>query len=348
LTLTNLFRDQLDRYGEVDLLAGRWTDAVSALPASATLVVNVDDPLLARVAESAHCGVLAFGVDDPSAARPDLPHEADSRLCPLCGRRIAYTLVYYGHLGHYVCRECGWRRPDPNVSLRSVTAAGDGLRLSIAKGAERAEVNLPMTGLYNAYNGLAAAAICAALEIPLGKVGNALSTFGGVFGRQERVAVGAGHLVLTLVKNPVGFNQVLQSLGVGGWGLGASPQLLVFAINDLLADGTDVSWLWDVDFEVLASLGTDGPSPQPSPRGRGGPKLICTGLRAHDMALRLKYAMANREEIVIEPRIKLALSAALEAASRGGSVPVFATYTAMLEARQVLGRWGYVPPFWMD
>lgn len=348
LALTNLFRDQLDRYGEVDLVAQTWRGAIEALDPAATLVLNADDPILAQIATFAPCRVLFFGVEDPSGGTETVPHDADRRLCPVCGQRIRYATAYYGHLGHYRCDACGWQRPTPGVALTQAALRADGASALtfVMAGTEGVSVTLPLPGLYNAYNALAAAAICTGLGIAPQYVGAGLADFAAVFGRQERIAVGAGLIVLTLVKNPVGFNQVLQSLGVGDPGPGADPEpipnpqsptpnphVILIAINDRLADGTDVSWLWDVDFELLAERGE---------------RIVCTGLRAHDMALRLKYATVPEDRVTVEPRLGAAVATALAAARGGSRVLVFPTYTAMLEIRQGLQRAGIVLPFWED
>jgi UDP-N-acetylmuramyl tripeptide synthase len=212
---------------------------------------------------------------------------------------------------------------------------GDGLHLTIEAQEHAIELDLPLAGLYNAYNALAATTVCRTLGIADEHVAAGVAGFAAVFGRQEKVPVGKGSILLNLVKNPVGFNQVLQTtfgseLGVPDSGL---PTLLVIAINDLFADGTDISWLWDVDFETLA----DHP-----------PTILCTGLRAHDMALRLKYAEIDDEQVTVEPSIEGAVGRALEAATVGGRVIVCPTYTAMLDIRARLQQRGAVAPFWED
>jgi lipid II isoglutaminyl synthase (glutamine-hydrolysing) len=382
LVLTNIFRDQLDRYGEVELIAQTWRRAVAALHPDATLILNADDPIVAQLGEGAPCGVMYFGVEDQSIGSPRVPHEADKRLCHRCGSRIKYTWSYYGHIGHYLCSNCGWRRPQPDVRITDATTRGDGgTDLVIEAEHDRIEVRVPLAGLYNAYNALAATTACRAVGIADEHIVAGLESFAAVFGRQERVKIGQGTIVLNLVKNPVGFNQVLQALfgsrslfspksqasgprslfspksqvpgprslfspesqasgprsqdkppGLGTWDLGPET-LLVIAINDLFADGTDVSWLWDVDFEMLAGRKL---------------RIICTGLRAYDMALRLKYAGIPDACVEVQADIEDAVDFAVRAASAGGNVIFCPTYTAMLDARSQLQRRGAVAPFWED
>ncbi|MPZ13835.1 MAG: DUF1727 domain-containing protein [Chloroflexi bacterium] len=327
LALLNIFRDQLDRYGEVDLVARIWRDAVARLDPEATLVLNVDDPLAAQVASAARGPVVTFGLQVQSVGSPELSHEADKRLCPMCGHRLQYTWSYFGHIGHYLCQACGWHRPRPDVSIERIDTGRDGrMELTMRTGAGELSTVLPLPGVYNAYNALAAVSVCQVLGLPTPAIAEGLRTFTAVFGRQERVHVGEGSIVLALVKNPVGFNQVLS------WGFGSS-SLFVIAVNDLLADGTDVSWLWDVDFEPLAG---------------SVERIVCTGLRAQDMALRLKYALASPSQIVTEPRVDRAVDMAVQAAAAGGHVVVFPTYTAMLTIRRELQRRRIVAPFWED
>ena len=351
LALMNIFRDQLDRYGEVELVAQTWQKAIRTLPREATLVLNADDPIVAQLGEGAPCRVVYFGLEDTySTGSADVPHEADKRLCHRCGARIRYSWSYYGHIGHYACVSCGWRRPSPEVRITRAAKRPDGqMNLTIEAGGDRLKVHLPLAGLYNAYNALAAATVARTLRLESEHVVAALETFEAVFGRQERVRLGKGVILLNLVKNPVGFNQVLQALFSPESSVPSSESaqttpelatrdpgpgtLLVIAINDLFADGTDVSWLWDVDFEMLAGRNLT---------------LLCTGLRAHDMALRLKYAGIPSHRVEVEERVHEVVSRAVRTASEGGSVIFCPTYTAMLDIRADLQRRGAVAPFWED
>ncbi len=347
LALTNIFRDQLDRYGEVELVAQTWRRAISSLSAEAILVLNADDPIVAQLGEGAPCPVLYFGVGDPSIGGPRVPHEADKRLCHRCGARIQYTWAYYGHLGHYACGSCGWHRPPPAVRVTAATTQPDGgTKLVIDMDGESLELRVPLAGLYNAYNALAATTVCHAIGIAGEHIAAGLESFEAVFGRQERIVVGRGSIMLNLVKNPVGFNQVLRAffgpeLQVPSPGpdsktatLDPAPgTVLVIAINDLFADGTDISWLWDVDFEVLKERPV---------------QIVCSGLRAHDMAVRLKYAEIPDACVEIEPSIEAAVDRAVAAAGDGGNVMLCPTYTAMLTIRSELQRRGAVAPFWED
>jgi UDP-N-acetylmuramyl tripeptide synthase len=334
LLLHNIFRDQLDRYGEVHFVAGLWRSAVATLPRGTTLALNADDPLVSDISPDSNrhrdaSSVVAYGIDDPSVGTATLPHAADARLCPRCGASLKYDLVFYGHLGHYVCTRCDFARPTPSVTATSVELLGDAgsnLVVTTPDGIIRAHLHLP--GLYNVYNALAAIAVSSALGIRRETVVRGLETFTAAFGRLERIQVEDRQLFLALVKNPVGFTEVLRTVL-------APPgrRTLLIAINDLFADGTDVSWLWDVEFERLQERVN---------------VAVCSGLRAEDMAVRLKYAGVEPDRIRVENDPRRALELALAAAEPSETVYVLPTYTAMLAMRQILQRTGYVRGFWED
>ena len=250
-------------------------------------------------------------------------------MCPRCGAPLLYDVFFYGHLGHYACSRCEFARPTPAVSATSVELLGDeGSNMTVATpdGVIRARLHLP--GLYNVYNALAALAVCTALGVQRVIIARGLETFTTAFGRFERIQVEDRQLFLALVKNPVGFTEVLRTvLGAPG------RRTLLIAINDLLADGTDVSWLWDVEFERLQDRVNIA---------------ICSGLRAEDMAVRLKYAGVEPERIRVESDFRRAIELALAAAEPAETVYVLPTYTAMLGMRDVLRQTGYVRGFWED
>ena len=329
LLLTNLFRDQLDRYGEVHYVAGLWREALPRLPANAQLLLNADDPLVAALGAEHPGEVTYFGLGDVSQASRAEPHAADARLCTRCGARLAYSVTFYGHLGHYRCPSCGLERPIPQVEAESVTLDGtDGARLRLRTPVGPIEFSWRMPGLYNAYNALAAATAALSMGIAPEHICTALESFTAAFGRLERIAVEGRVLYLALVKNPVGFTEVLRTIGAA-----EAPSNLLILINDLFADGTDVSWLWDVDFEQLA--------------GRVH-YAVCSGMRAEDMAVRLKYAGVEPKRLRVENDPRRALELALEQTDAGETIYVLPTYTAMLHLRDVLHRAGYVSGFWAD
>ncbi len=329
IVLTNLFRDQLDRYGEVHFLTEAWRKAVARLPRSAVLVLNADDPLVASVGRGYAGPVLYYGVDAAEVGAPGPAHNSDARLCTVCGAPLTYTLGYYGHLGHYHCSACGLTRPTPAVVGRTPVELGPaGTRLALDTPVGVVRLTLPLPGLYNVYNALAAATGALALDLSADVVGRGLARAATVFGRLERVEVGDRAVSLALIKNPVGCTEVLRTLVAD-----PTPKRLLIAINDLFADGTDVSWLWDAEFELLA--------------GRVA-FAVCSGTRAADIALRLKYALVEPERLHVQGDVARALQTALARTPPGDTLHVLPTYTALLALRGALHRQGAVGAFWAN
>ncbi|MEA2319849.1 MAG: hypothetical protein QOD44_4038 [Solirubrobacteraceae bacterium] len=318
LLLANLFRDQLDRYGELDTIADRWAEVAATTPAA--LILNADDPTVAdlgraRGGDAPDPSVSFFGVEDDGIAMAEMQHAADAKHCRRCGAPYRYEAIYLGHLGRYHCDSCGAHRPEPEISARDIALEGvRGARFTLhTPGGERA-IALPLPGLYNVYNALGAAALSLALGADLDDVAAGLQAVSPAFGRAETVTLGGRELSILLVKNPAGANEVLRTLVL------EPGEHDVFAVlNDNIADGRDVSWVWDADFEVLAG------------RVR---RVTCSGTRAAEMALRMKYAGIAPERIAVVPD----LSDGLDRAIREGDGRVFAlpTYTAMLALRDVL------------
>jgi lipid II isoglutaminyl synthase (glutamine-hydrolysing) len=334
LAVLNLFRDQLDRYGELAYTGKVIASAFSALPHGGAVVLNADDPLVASLGRSTGSPAY-FGVDEPALDTGRLQHIADSKDCPLCGTALDYKTVYMGHVGVYDCRNCSFGRP--GLRYRASQVRFDGARgteflLSTPAGETGVKVNLP--GLYNVYNALAAAAVAGEAGVGLREISRGLEEFGGAFGRVERVRVGDKEAFLLLIKNPVGFNEILRTFVTGG-----DARYVLIAINDNHADGRDVSWLWDVDFEMLADARAEG-------RTEGMEPFMVSGIRAEDMAVRLKYADLPVGTVI--PDREEAIKAALDATPPHGTLYVLPTYTAMLEIRKTLSELGYTHPFWED
>ncbi|HEY6834833.1 MAG TPA: MurT ligase domain-containing protein [Gaiellaceae bacterium] len=326
--LGNLFRDQLDRYGELELLAQRWRAAVSELPEGAALVVNGDDPQVGDLTAGRQ-GASTFGLDDPRHASPELQHAADSKWCIRCGTPYHYAAAYIGHLGDYRCPNCGHARPPLDIVARAIELNGlesVSFELFVPEGSRRVELAVP--GLYNVYNALAAAGLARALGVDLDGVVLGLQGFSAAFGRFERIVLGDRTLLVLLIKNPAGANEVVRTLVAGG-----PPRTLLVALNDDIADGRDVSWIWDVDFEpLLESL----------------ERLVATGQRAAELALRFKYAGLPEDSIEVVPSLEDALDRALELTPAGGELAALPTYTAMLALRDLVARRGFVRPYWEE
>jgi UDP-N-acetylmuramyl tripeptide synthase len=326
VALCNLFRDQLDRYGELELVAERWREAVAGLPEETFLVVNADDPVTGDLA-AGRPGAIRFGLDDPRHGRPALQHAADSKYCLRCGTPYEYTTAYVGHLGDYSCPNCGHARPPLDVAAREIEFRGLwASRFRLATPGGDVEVELALPGLYNVYNAVAAASLALSLDVSLDVIRGGLEGFSAAFGRFERIDSREKTVVLLLIKNPAGANEVLRTLETGG-----IPPVLVVALNDAIADGQDVSWIWDVDFEPLLE--------------KAG-RVIVTGDRAAELGLRLVYGGLDEERLEVQASLETALDRGLELTDSRDELVVLPTYTAMLALRGILTRRGLVPAYW--
>jgi lipid II isoglutaminyl synthase (glutamine-hydrolysing) len=324
--LANLFRDQLDRYGELEQIAERWRGAVRRLPADSTLVLNADDPQVGDLATE-HEGSVTFGLDDSAQARPSLQHAADSKYCLRCGTPYAYTAAYVGHLGDYRCPSCGHARPPLQLAARAVELDGlERVSFDLVAPEDTRRIHLGLPGLYNVYNALAAAALARALGASLDEIESGLAAARPAFGRFERIEIGDRSLLLLLIKNPAGANEIIRTLTAG-----EPPRLALIALNDAIADGRDVSWIWDVDFEPLLE---------------GLTRLVVSGGRAAELALRFKYAGLPEDALEVVPELERALDRGLELVGPGGGLIVLPTYTAMLRLRRLVARRGHVRPYW--
>jgi UDP-N-acetylmuramyl tripeptide synthase len=328
IVVTNLFRDQLDRYGEVDLVAEHWRDSLKTLPPSTTLALNADDPAVAALADSFTGKVIYFGVEDAPdiSERVERVQTIDTRTCPRCRGMLAYTHRFYSHIGHWACAQCDFARPQPAVSARAISFASlDQTRFALTLpdgSATAATVALP--GLYNVYNALAAAAAGLASSLSADAIRQGLARFSPAFGRAERIAVNGRVCHILLAKNPTGINEVLRALSADG-----AKHHLLMALNDRAADGEDVSWIWDADIEQAPPIAAS---------------LVTAGTRAYDLAIRLKYA--GRAPDAVELDIGKALATALEFTPVGQTLYVIPTYTAMLAVRGELSRQGFAPHYW--
>jgi lipid II isoglutaminyl synthase (glutamine-hydrolysing) len=325
ITFTNLFRDQLDRYGEVDSITALWRRAVIGLPPHTTLVLNTDDPSVAALRHDARGPVLTFGVEDAGALAAAEAHPADSRWCGICGTEFSYRARFFWHIGHWSCPGCDDRRPAPDVAATRIDAGAERTRIELALPSGSLTVELPLEGLYNVYNALAAAATAVAMDAPVEAIRQGLESFSAAFGRQETLHVRGREARVLLCKNPAGVNQVLRTILAS-----EEPLHLLLILNDDIADGRDVSWIWDVDFELLA--------------GRAA-TVIAAGTRAADMALRLKYAGLDAS-VQLEEDVRTAIARALSQTPPGARLHVLPTYTAMLTAREHLAALAGQSRFW--
>ncbi len=292
IVVLNLFRDQLDRYGEVDVIIEKWEKAFAALPKETQVIINADDPGVAYLGKSVPGTVIYFGVQDKTKFLNVAEHATDSTFCPKCGNRLRYDGIYFSHLGLWTCPACGYTRPVPSVS---------------------AWPN-PLPGLYNQYNTLAAVAVAGSLSVRDTDIAHALKSFKPAFGRQEEIVMDGRTVKIFLSKNPAGFNASLRTV------IEQRGQYFLFALNDRIPDGRDVSWIWDVDFETLPK----------------SVRVTVSGDRVYDMALRLKYAGVDTKRMDIEPNLMMAVTDALARVPKGQTLYVLPTYSAMLDIREIL------------
>jgi UDP-N-acetylmuramyl tripeptide synthase len=312
------------------VLADDWARLVEERSDGTRFVLNADDPLIAdlgRDGEKRRAGVLYFGIEDTSQALPELQHAFDAKHCRRCGHPYRYERAFVAHLGHYACPSCGAERPRPGVAATAIELRGmDGSKVLIATPEGELTLELPLPGLYNVYNALAAVAAGLRLGIDPPSIASALKGLRGAFGRVETVEVAGKRVSILLIKNPAGANEVLRTLG-----LEAEREKidLWIGLNDRIADGRDVSWVWDADFEPLGD------------RVR---RVTCAGTRAAEMAVRLKYAGWPPDAIAVEAGI----ASSLDRAIAGAPERLFAlpTYTALLELHRMLSDRGLTREFW--
>ena len=326
LLLMNLFRDQLDRHGELEAIADRWATMLAGLHPGPRLVVCGDDPLLAAL-PPAGSDVIWFGIDDPGVAVPALAHASDSTTCRACGTTLEYAHAWIGHIGAWRCPACGLQRPTPDVAV--IDAGLDGSRGSrplIRTPEGDVGLRLALPGLHNVLNAAGSLAAAIALGVPAATAAEAISAVPAAFGRAESVRMGGRDVVMLLAKNPAGANENVRTLM-----LDDREHHLLVALNDRIADGRDVSWIWDVDWEPLL------------PRVR---RLTATGERAQDLALRFRYAGIAEDRLHVQPDPAVALDEALGAIPDGGVLEVLPTYTAMHEIRAEMVARGAAGEFW--
>lgn len=328
ILLMNLFRDQLDRYGELEEIASRWQAMLRHVTADTTVLLNADDPAVAALGDGLP-DVVYFGIEDPAPALPALPHAADSKRCRRCEAPLVYDRVYLGHLGHWHCSACDWRRPEPAFRATTVTLDGlEGVSMEVATPQGPVATRIGIPGLHNAYNALAAIAAAATLGVATPTIEAAIAKTQAAFGRAERLRIDGREAFLLLAKNPTGANETIRTVL-----LDPEPLDLLIALNDRTADGRDVSWIWDIDYEPML------------PRIRN---LTVTGDRAYDLALRFRYAGLAPETLTVVEDLEAAVDRAVAATPDGRRLYMLPTYTAMLDLRRILAGRGVVEEFWRD
>lgn len=306
ILFNNLFRDQLDRYGEIDTILSKWKQALKTLSNQTTVIYNCDDPSLEYLTKDIK-NKISFGLNKKHSKTKPLASSADAIFCLKCHQPLNFTHIFTSHLGHYSCPSCNFKRSTPQSNLNFKS-------------------NLP--GVYNLYNLLAATTISKALKINQITIIKSLKSFTPAFGRGETFKQKGLNIKIFLVKNPTGYNAILETLAQTK---NIKTSLLLLILNDNIADGTDISWIWDVDFNYLKY--------QKAP-------IIVSGTRAHDLALRLKYAGIKPSRLILVGSIKKALKKLSN--QKGSSAYILPTYTAMLQLREILKKQKLLHSTWND
>ncbi len=297
--ILNLFRDQLDRYGEVNTIGSRWFSSLETLPKKTFVVVNGDDPYLYFMGKKLHMNVKYFGVDEKLMELKNIPHDVDFIYCPSCNTLLNYSRLAYSHLGVFNCGKCGFKRKDVNNFSEN-------------------SINYPMEGLYNVYNTNGILTFFKYfLKADLKKINSLLKKFRPAFGRQELIEFQKRKIFLLLSKNPAGFNQSIRTVKSM---LKNNTASFLIVLNDRIPDGQDVSWIWDVDFSILLS---------------NVKKIFVSGDRVYDMSIRLKYENKTNK-IYPVPNLQQALTKIIENTRQGEKFYILATYSGMLEIRKIL------------
>ena len=307
LLVTNLFRDQLDRYGELSTTASFIQNAIDKNK-ELKLILNADDPLVTNFGKGKNA--IYYGFEEVEFcseihnATSNAPTEVFN--C-ICGKPLQYNKQFFAQEGHYYCAKCGFKRPEPNYK-GYVKIYSDYSELKIRHNDKDFEFKINLVGLYNAYNVLGAVACAMENGIDYQTIKKAVSTYKSIFGRAERRIINGHKTLIQLIKNPTGASEVLKTVDLSS--------NIVIAINDNYADGRDISWLWDSDFEQL----------------KNAQKLVITsGIRAKDMGTRLKYAGIPQEKIIVEEDIKSAIALAAKSDNIEERITILPSYTALLK-----------------
>ena len=327
--VNNIFRDQLDRYGELYAVAAALENMIRALPAEATVILNGDDPLVAGFAPEAKAKRLYFGMRTEDVGTQVPEHAADTIRCVRCQHDLEYTNAYISHLGAYRCPNCGYARPALDVAVTQARLSPDGVsEIAVETPAGTVAFGLPLPGLHNVYNAAGAIAGALAMGLDLGAVPTGMAGLRPAFGRLEDIQAGDKHIVLCFVKNPISYNTTLRTI------LQRPGQKHVLSVHsNAETDGEDFAWLWDIDLEELA--------PQLA-------SLVTAGKKAEELAMRFKYAGVPEEAITVIPDRPQALDAALANVPPGGTLYILSGYTPLHELRRVMQQRGWVAPFWEE
>jgi UDP-N-acetylmuramyl tripeptide synthase len=323
IIVTNLFRDQLDRYGEVDKLVKAFRD-IAVSDRDIHFILNADDPLVSSITYNLDNKTLYFGID--ASSEYTYSSIADIKSCPFCDTTLVYERHYMAHQGIFKCPSCGFKRPKPDIVASDIDAGLNGSSFYVSFGEYKTSIKTQLPGVYNIYNILAGLLLTLNFGVSSESILKGLSNMKAAFGRGERIVFNNKLVYVLLAKNPAGFNETLKLI------MKLEDPTIVIAINDKIQDGRDISWLWDVNFEILKD---------------NSHFIVTSGRRAYDMALRLKYGGFDLKKFSVEEDLLKALYMAIEH-SRDNNIYVIPTYTAMLELHRKLESLGITKGFWRD
>ncbi|WP_234122175.1 MurT ligase domain-containing protein [Clostridium hydrogenum] len=319
IVITNLFRDQLDRYGEVYTTLSKIMEGVTKVP-DADLILNGDESLLGDL--DVPNKKIYYGFDSPINSNNKININADAKFCKKCKHPYKYEFVTYNHLGKFYCEHCGYKRPTLDYYIDNIKDL-DPSGSSISINGSDCYLNQP--GAYNIYNGLCAYSVAKTLGINNEIIFNSLKSSKSSFGRQESISINGKEVKIILVKNPAGYDEAIKTISLDKRNLD-----LAVLLNDNYADGRDVSWIWDVDFENLADLKLN--------------KIMVSGIRRYDMAIRLKIAGLKDENFTLSENFDKLLEELKNC--NGEIIYVLATYTAMIDFRKFLYSNGFIKKLW--
>ena len=332
IILLNLFRDQLDRYGEIENIRSRWMNTFAKdIFMKSKLIVNADDFLLSDIANSFQGEVSYFGIDDQLLSENTSNRITEISYC-YCGNKIIHSLLYYAHIGKWQCSHCENTRKQPDIIATNIQLSNSGIRFNLKSNNDSRFFESSSIGLFSVYNAVAAFSALIKLGINLEYIHDAFKVNHQIFGRQESFIIKERKIKLFLVKNPAGLDQVIDALMQKkhiNENQNQQKINLLFALNSRIEDGKDVSWIYDADFETLTS---------------GVGNLVVSGERLHDLALRFVIAGASNFEV--EQNIKKAISAIISKSEQGSDIYLLLTYSAMMEYRKYIAKISGRKPFW--
>ncbi|GCE27378.1 hypothetical protein KDA_28620 [Dictyobacter alpinus] len=331
VVITNIFRDQLDRYGELYAVARALDEMLESLPETSTILLNGNDPQVANFGINAKAKRVFFGLETKDIGTPVPEQSADIIRCIHCNSDFTYEVAYLSHLGLYRCPECGYTLPDLDLAVTSASLAENGegpshIKLRTPQG--EMDLEIPLPGVHNIYNAVAAIGAAMAAGFPLDTVQTALSNIRTAFGRMEKIQAGDKTIYLSFVKNPTSFNLMLRLIAQH-----PGKKHLLLAMSHTVVDGQDFAWLWDVEFEDLVPDILD---------------VVCSGNKTEELAMRMKYAELSTDKISLIEDREAALDAAIKQVEPGGTLYIMSGYTPTQELRRVMQKRGWVKHFWEE